>query len=95
MRDNTSQGIYSDLITIKDVFHNHLKIIKNLQYILCRNREKIRATASKGKMCRNRKCAADIFFYLEDCMTASRNISMFFKERAAASEKILRKNDCF
>ena len=94
MRDNTSQGIYSDLITIKDVFHNHLKIMKNLQYILCRNHEKICAATSKRKMCRNRKCAA-IFFYIEDCMIASRNISMFFKERAAASEKILRKNDCF
>ena len=39
--------------------------------ILCRNR----ATASEY-MCRNRKCAADIF-YIEDCMTASK--------RAAAS----------
>ena len=26
-----------------------------------------------------------IFFYIEDCMAASGNISMFFKERAAAS----------
>ena len=33
-----------------------------------------------------------IFFYVEDCMAASGNISMFFKERATASEKILRKN---
>ena len=32
-----------------------------------------------------------IFFYIEDCVTASGNISMFFNERAAASEKILRK----
>ena len=30
-----------------------------------------------------------IFFYVEDCVAASRNISMFFKERAAASKKIL------
>ena len=28
-------------------------------------------------------------------MAASGNISMFFKERAAASKKILRKNGCF
>ena len=35
----------------------------------------------------------NIFFYVEDCVGASANISMFFKERAAASEKIL--NDCF
>ena len=60
--------------------------MKNLQYILCRNREKICATASE------RKCAADIF-YVEDCVAASGNISMFFKERAAASEKIL--SACF
>ena len=53
-------------------------------YILCRNREDC-ATASE------RKCAADIF-YVEDCMAASGNISIFFKERATASEKILRKN---
>ena len=33
-----------------------------------------------------------IFFYAEDCTAASGNISMFFKERATASEKILRKN---
>ena len=31
------------------------------------------------------------FFDVEDCMTASGNISLFFKERAAASKKILRK----
>ena len=36
-----------------------------------------------------------IFFYIADCVAPSRNISMFFKERAAASEKIFRKNDCF
>ena len=34
-----------------------------------------------------------IFFYVEDCVAASGNISMFFKERAAASEKIL--SACF
>ena len=34
----------------------------------------------------------NIFFYVEDCVTASGNISVFFTERAAASEKILRKN---
>ena len=33
-----------------------------------------------------------IFFYVEDCMVASGNISIFFMERATASEKILRKN---
>ena len=31
----------------------------------------------------------NIFFYVKDCVAASRNISMFFEERAAASEKIL------
>ena len=30
-----------------------------------------------------------IFFYVEDCVAASGNISMFFNERATASEKIL------
>ena len=28
----------------------------------------------------------NIFFYIENCVAASRNISMFFNERAAASE---------
>ena len=44
----------------------------------------------------NEKCAAAFriyIFYVEDCVAASRNISMFFNERAAASEKIF--NDCF
>ena len=31
----------------------------------------------------------NIFSYVEDCMVASGNISMFFKESATASEKIL------
>ena len=31
----------------------------------------------------------NIIFYVEDCMAASGNISMFFKECAVASEKIL------
>ena len=31
----------------------------------------------------------NIFFYVEDCVAASGNISMFFKECAATSEKIL------
>ena len=30
-----------------------------------------------------------IFFYVEDCVAASGNISMFFNEHAAACEKIL------
>ena len=34
-----------------------------------------------------------VLLYVEDCVTASRNISVFFNERAAASEKIF--NDCF
>ena len=53
--------------------------------IFCAETVKICATASE------RKCAADIF-YVEDCVAASGNISMFFNERGAASEKILRKN---
>ena len=39
------------------------------------------------------EAASEYIFYVEDCMTASGNISMFFNERAAASEKIF--NDCF
>ena len=31
----------------------------------------------------------NIYFYIEDCAAASGNISVFFKERAAASEEIL------
>ena len=30
-----------------------------------------------------------VLLYVEDCVAASRNISMFFKERAAAFEKTL------
>ena len=37
----------------------------------------------------NLQLLLNIFFYVEDCVAASRNISMFFEERAAASEKIL------
>ena len=57
-----------------------MKIFTQSVYILCKNRE--------------RKCAADFehIFYVEDCATASGNISMYFKERATASEKLLRKN---
>ena len=53
-----------------------LSVMKNLQYISCRNR------AENVQL---------IFFYIEDCVAASINISLFFKERAAASKKILRK----
>ena len=37
--------------------------------------------------------ASEYIFYVEDCVAGSGNISMFFNERAAASEKIF--NDCF
>ena len=37
----------------------------------------------------NLQLLLNIFFYVKDCVAASRNISMFFEERAAASEKIL------
>ena len=37
--------------------------------------------------------ASEYTFYVEDCVAASGNISMFFNERAAASEKIFK--DCF
>ena len=62
-------------------------------YILWRNREDC-ATASEHIFWRLllKENVQLIFFYIEDCVTASGNISMFFKERAAASEKILRKN---
>ena len=30
----------------------------------------------------------NIFYYVKDCMAAPENISIFFKERAAASESI-------
>ena len=63
---------------MKQNVKQNVQLLLNILF-LCRNR----ATASEY-MCRNRKCAADIF-YIEDCMTASRNISMLFNERAAAS----------
>ena len=58
-------------------------------YILCRNREDC-ATASE------RKCAAAseyIFFMLKIVSLLLEAFQYFFKESAAASEKIL--NDCF
>ena len=51
---------------------------------------KERLAASERYQCATaseRKCAADIFL----CVAASGNISMFFKERAAASEIIVMK----
>ena len=61
-------------------------------YILCRNREKVCATASEHIFyvedcvtASERKCAAGIFFYVGDCMTAFRNTLVFSNERAAAS----------
>ena len=62
--------------------------MKNLQHkvcIFCAETVKIVRLLLKENM-------QLIFFYVEDCMAASENISMFFKERATASEKILRKN---
>ena len=52
-------------------FHNHWIVMKNLQYIFCRNLE--------------RKCAAasEYIFCVSVCIFC---ISMFFKERAAAAE---------
>ena len=55
--------------------------MKNPPYILCRNR----ATASEKKKCAETENLQLIFLYIEDCMTASEDISMFFDERAAAS----------
>ena len=60
---------------------------------------KERATASESyqraeTVKENVQLAPNIFFYIEDCVAASRNTSTFFKERAAASAKISM-NDCF
>ena len=67
-------------------------IIKNLQqklWIFCAENVKIVRLHLKENV-------QLILFYVEDCMAASGNISMFLKERATASEKILRKMcDCF
>ena len=45
----------------------------------------------KISMCKNceRKCAAasEYIFFVKDCAAASRNISLFFNERAAAYER--------
>ena len=68
--------------------------MKNFQYILCRNREDYAAASEHifyvEDLCNwfSTFCAETvqlIFFYIGDCMTASINISMFFKERVAAS----------
>ena len=42
-----------------------------------------------GTVKENVQLLLNIFFYVEDCVAASRKISMVFKERAATSEKIL------
>ena len=74
--------------------------MKNLQYILCRNRERLVSKENEQLLlnifCAEtvKECAADIF-YVEDCVAAFISISMFFKEHTATSEKILRKNGCF
>ena len=47
------------------------------------------ATASE------RKCVAGIFYVEANVWLLLETFQCFFKERAAASEKILRKNDCF
>ena len=64
--------------------------MKNLQYkgcIFCAETVKICAAASEHIFWRLllKENVQLIFFYIEDCMTASRNISMLFNERAAAS----------
>ena len=41
-----------------------------------------------GTVKENVQLLLNIFFYVEDCVAASRKISMVFKERAATSEKI-------
>ena len=66
------------LITIKDVFNNHLKVMKIFTkgvYILCRNRE---------DLC---SCFWTCFLCFSKCVAAPRCISMFRKERATASER--------
>ena len=55
-----------------------MKIFTQSVYILCRNREKICAAASEH-----------IFLCFSKCVAAPRCISMFLKERVAASGKIL------
>ena len=79
------QGRWIFKPSIKDVFHNHWKVMKIYTLcvkILCRNRE---------DLC---SCFWTYFFNVEDCVAASVNISTFFNERAAASEKISM-CDCF
>ena len=58
------------------------KIFTQSVYILCRNRE---------DLC---SCFWKYFLCFSKCVAAPRNISMFFNESAAASEKISM-NDCF
>ena len=60
-----------------------MKIFTQSVYSLCRNRE---------DLC---SCFWIYLLLFKECVATSGNISMFFKGRAAASEKILRKNDCF
>ena len=67
-------GTQQITLSIKDV-------IKNLQYILRRNRE--------------RKCAADIFYVEANVWLLLETFHFFFKQRAAASKKILKNPDCF
>ena len=66
--------------------------MKNLQYILCRNREDCANASTERKKSAKTENVQLIVFYIEDCMIASRNILMLFNEHAAASKKILKKN---
>ena len=91
-------------LSIKDVFHNHLKIMKNLQYILCRNGEKFVQLLLKVK------CAAAsvhfvqkpwknmcswYFIILKIVWVLLETFQYFLKNVRLLLKKILRKNDLF
>ena len=60
--------------------------MKNLQYKVCIFCAETVAIASE------RKCAADTFYVETNVWMLLKTFQCFFKERASASEKILRKN---
>ena len=63
------------------------RLRKIFDAFLCRHREDC-ATASEYIIFVQKTVKENvqlIFFYIEDCMIASEDISMFFNERAAAS----------
>ena len=68
-------GIQRITLSIKDVFHNHWKVMKNLRYILCSCFWTYYFLATVSE----RKCAADIIFILKIIWLLLKTFQCFLK----------------